>query len=61
MTWPEDKMDYRDSAIVAFREPDRAGADLGEERLKSLAAKAAGGGRALSSPPRIDEHPAQHE
>jgi len=39
MTWPEDKMDYRDTAIVAFREPDRGGADLGEERLKSLAAK----------------------
>lgn len=38
MTWPKEKMDYRDNAIVAFREPDGA-ADLGVARLKSLDAK----------------------
>ncbi|MEI6604209.1 MAG: glycosyl hydrolase [Verrucomicrobiota bacterium] len=39
MTWPKEKMDYRDSAVVAFREPDGDTAELGKERLKALDAK----------------------
>lgn len=39
MTWAKEKMDYRDSAVVAFREPDGGGGELGQERLKALDAK----------------------
>jgi len=37
MTWPKEKMDYRISSVVAFRETK--GASLGIERLKLLDAK----------------------
>ena len=39
MTWPKEKADYRDTAVVAFREPDGGGAELGPARLAHLAAK----------------------
>jgi len=39
MWWPEEKADYRDAALVAFRDPRDGSADLGTERLKDLAAK----------------------
>ncbi len=39
MTWPREKADYRDSAVVAFREPAGGGADLGPARRAHLAAK----------------------
>ena len=34
-----EKMDYRDTAIVAFREPEPGTSKLGDERKKSLPAK----------------------
>ena len=39
MTWPKEKADYRDTAVVAFREPEGGGADLDARRRSSLAAK----------------------
>ena len=39
MTWPKEKADYRDTAVVAFREPEGGSADLGPERGAHLAAK----------------------
>jgi len=39
MAFPEEKADYRDTAIVAFREPEKGSADLGPGRKEHLAAK----------------------
>ncbi len=39
MTWPQGKADYRDSAVVAFREEENGASDLGPERRKLLAGK----------------------
>lgn len=36
---PLEKLDYRDTAVVAFPEPDEAAARLGEDREKALPAK----------------------
>ena len=39
MTWPKEKADYRDTAVVAFREAEDGASDLGPERRKLLAGK----------------------
>lgn len=39
MTWPKEKADYRDTAVVAFRDPEDGSADLGSDRAAHLAAK----------------------
>lgn len=39
ITWPKEKADYRDTAVVAFREADGGASDLGPERRKQLPAK----------------------
>ncbi|MCY2988262.1 MAG: glycosyl hydrolase [Planctomycetota bacterium] len=39
ITWPKEKADYRDTAVVAFREADGGVSDLGPERRKHLPAK----------------------
>jgi len=39
MTWPKEKADYCDTAVVAFREPEGGGTDLGPARGAHLTAK----------------------
>lgn len=39
MNWPKEKADYRDTAVIAFREDETGVSDLGPERRKLLAGK----------------------